>query len=415
MQIGRNFLNTEDMRVARKGKRVFVNVLERHEDVGQLVRYVSFILNNPETRNVVLYFPKRFRLFPNIVVPLACLLDFLKDVGVKVTLHTEYSELVDTACFSPIPIGNASLEASTSAPAGIVWKYSTVSEMTQLLDIVIEYLTRTLLCESGVLHALEWCLCEVMDNVFQHSGLHAGYFMFQLQKGNRRLSFAVADQGTGIYRSFAKSRYRPTSAADAITFALRRGVSSSAEGGGNGLWGASEIITQNRGQMTVTSGGGAIFYNRNTGQVSNIENVFTLSEQNPGTHIDFQLDASVEIDLKKAFAGDYEPVDIRTESMANRDGFVVVPVKQMSIGTGTREAGLEMRVYVQNLMNKASEPVLVDFSEIGMVSTSYADEFLGKLYRDTPSEILGAKLRIAGLNDTAMMIVRNAVAHRIKH
>lgn len=108
-------------------------------------------------------------------------------------------------------------------------------------------------------------------------------------------------------------------------------------------------------------------------------------------------------------------MDIRIEKMENPEGFVVVPVKQMSVGTGTREAGLEMRVYVQNLIRKSDRPVLVNFAGIGMVSSSYADEFLGKLYRDLPAELLGSRLRVSELNDTAATIVRNAVAHRIKH
>lgn len=412
-QIGENFLNTEGMRVARKGKRIFVNVLETHQDVGQVTRHVSFILNNPQTRNVVLYFPTRFRIFPNIIAPLACLLDFLKEVGVKITIHTDNSELMDSACFEPKLVEQTGDHQTTIS--GVVWKYRSAAELVRLLDMSVEHLSRKLQCAEGVLLALEWCLCELMDNVFQHSGLRSGYFMLQLQQSNRRLSFSVADQGKGIYKSFVGSRYRPTSASDAITFALRRGITSTNEGMGNGLWGASEIITQNRGQLTLSSGGGAIFYNRNTGSVKNFDNVFVLSDQNPGTNIDVQLDASHRVSLKEAFAGDYDPVDIRIENMENPEGFVVVPVKQMSVGTGTREAGLEMRVYVQNLIRKSDRPVLIDFAGIGMVSSSYADEFLGKLYRDLPTELLGSRLRISELNDTAATIVRNAVAHRIKH
>lgn len=410
-QVGRNFINTEGERIARKGKRVFVNALESHEDIGTLARLIRWILHNPQTQNVVLYFPKHFRLFPNAMAPLACMLDHIRDTGIKVTIHNDVDDLAESHFDSPLSPSAHENEPPLN-PAGVVWKYTTASELERLLGWTTEYLARKLICESGVLLALEWCLNEILDNVFQHALVPSGYFMFQVQQERHRLSFSAADQGIGIFHSFSKSRYRPSSPTDAITLALRRGVTSNMECQGNGLWGASEIITQNRGQMTISSGGGAIYYNRQSGVIKSFETVQVLDQELPGTTVDVQLDASQPINLLEAFAGDYEPINLRIERMEDSQGFVVLPLKKASAGTGTRESGRNMRVYVQNLLRTSSQPIMIDCSGIGIVSSSYADEFVGKLYRELGSEIIGTRIRFTNMTETVKLIVSNAVAMR---
>lgn len=413
-QVGKNFVNTADQRIARKGKRLFVNAFESHEDIGTLAKLTSWILHIPQTNNVVLYFPQHFRVFPNTIAPLACMVDHLRSSGVKVTIHSEVPEL-DETCFDSPLLPTPENFSEMARPSGIVWKYTNSSEVAALLDTVVEYLARKLVCEQGVLLALEWCMNEMLDNVFQHANVSSGYFMFQLQQERRRLSFCVADQGIGVLESFAGSRYKPSSAVDAITLALQRGVTTNDECQGNGLWGASEIITLNRGQMTISSGGGAIFYNRQTGQIKNFDTVYVLDRASPGTIIDVQLDASRSIDLLTAFHGDFDPVNLRIESMEDTQGFLVLPLKKASVGTGTRAAGRDMRFYVQNLIQSSEQPVLIDFAGIGMVSSSYADEFIGKLYKELAPEVLGERLRFSNLSPTVKLIITNAIAMRRGH
>lgn len=74
-----------------------------------------------------------------------------------------------------------------------------------------------------------------------------------------------------------------------------------------------------------------------------------------------------------------------------------------------------MRCYIQNLIQGSDRPVLVDFAGVGIVSSSYADEFFGKLYRDLPPELLGERLRFASLSPTVKLIVTNAVGMRRGH
>lgn len=413
-QVGKNFVNTAGERIVRKGKRIFVNALETHEDIGTLARLVRWIIHNPQTRNVVLYFPNHFRVFPNVIAPLACMLDHLRDQGVKVTIHNDVVDLAQSQFDAPLSPTITHAEPPAN-PSGVVWKYKDSAELVQLLDWTIEYLSRKLICESGVLLALEWCLDEILDNVFQHAHVKSGYFIFQLQQQQRRLSFSIADQGIGILQSFSESRYRPSSPTDAITLAIQRGVTSSPECQGNGLWGASEIITRNCGQMTISSGGGAIYYNRQTGEIKTFDTVQVLDHDFPGTTVDVQLDASRPVNLLEAFANNYEPVDLRIESMENAEGFVVLPLKKASLGTATRDSGRDMRIYVQNLLRSNSQPVIIDFAGIGMISSSYADEFIGKLYRELAPEIVGTRIRFTNLTETVKLIVSNAVAMRQRH
>lgn len=401
-------------RIERKGKRIFISHLETYDDLAELYTYIRWILHNPQTYEVVLYFKEKFRPFPNIIAALAATIELLRHQGKKVSVKNEIEELSATHFDSPLS-ANESNDKVLPNPAGIVWRYSDSAQVERLLTHTIDYLSRNLECEAGILPAIEWSLNEILDNVFQHSTVGHGYFMFQLQSDKRRLSYCVSDHGRGIYQSFRGSRYKPASPADAITLAIQQGVTRDNEiGMGNGLWGSSEIIALNRGRMTITSGGAAIFFNRETGMVRPIENVATVQADSPGTSIDVQIDAANSVNLKEAL-GDYgAPVSLCMERLENSDGFLVVQIKKISIGTGTREAGKLMLLYVSNLMRNSPQPLLLDFSNVGIVSSSYADEFIGKLYRNMTTEVAASRLRFAGLCEAVQLVIRNAIAQRAR-
>src|SRR5207302_835688 len=66
---------------------------------------------------------------------------------------------------------------------------------------------------------------------------------------------SIADSGIGIYKSLRESVFAPKSEIDAITLAIREGVTrDSGVGQGNGLWGLARLVEQNGGSLTITSG-----------------------------------------------------------------------------------------------------------------------------------------------------------------
>jgi hypothetical protein len=397
---------------SRKGKLFFITSLEKHRDLSTLLNEIQFVFRNPQTREVVLYFKERFRPFPNIITPLACAIDHIRHTGRNVRVLETFDELEETGylnveTFTPPEDGHL-------MPAGRVWKYETSDDVYQLLDHTVDFLARNLEWERGTLHALEWSLYEILDNVFQHAGVRAGFFMFQIQQQRRRLSYCVADQGCGIFPSLSNSLHKPTTAMDAITLAVKKGVTRDAKTNmGNGLWGATEIVARSKGQLTISSGGAALFFDRITGRAQSIPRVFVLDPDAPGTFLDAQVDASVQVQVSEMFDYLSSPVNLRIENLEGEDGAVRVALKKMKFGAGTRQSGNFVRVYTANLLNETTAPIVVDFTDVGIVSSSFADEFIAKLYAQMGAEGFNQRIRLHGMNETNTVIVRNALALRI--
>ena len=395
----------------RKGKLFFITSLEKAQHLSALLAEIEFVFKNPQTREVVLYFKERFRPFPNVVTPLACAIEHLRRNGRNVRVVKSFDELEETSYLKPEGLGAPGPTASS--PVGRVWRYESPEEINKLLDAALHYLASRLEWERGTLHALEWSLYELLDNVFQHAQVTAGYFMFQIQQERRRLSYCIADQGRGIYSSFAGSKVKPASPMDAITLAVRKGVTRDSESNmGNGLWGASEIVAKSRGQLTISSGGAALFFNRVNGQAQPVPKVLVLDRQWPGTFIDAQIDASVSVNMTDMFDYLSSPVNLRLESMEDDAGTLRVQLKHMHFGAGTRQSGNFTRVYVSNLLTQTDGPVVLDFEGVGIVSSSFADELVAKLRAQMGEEGFGNRIRFNGMNETNNVIVRSVLAQR---
>jgi STAS-like domain of unknown function (DUF4325) len=395
--------------IEQKGKRIFVDVLESHKHFGDLLRRIEHLFRNPATREVVFYFRLPFRLFPNVVAPLASVVAQIRRQGRSVRVLEEFDDLRDTNYFYPLSY-DAELDVN---PHGKVWRYSTPQEAQALHRATIDYLETHLIWEPGTLQSLEWSLYEVFDNVFQHAETPEGYFMFQVQQGRRRLSFCVADQGRGILKSFAKSRYRPATAADAISLSVQRGVTRDPDVGmGNGLWGATEIVARNEGQLTISSSGAALYFNRASRTVSPIEWASVLDVESPGTYIDVQVDASRSVKLSDLFDEPSVPVNLRVEALEGEHGFPVFQLHRFKFGTGTRKSGALAYARTINMLNESTAPVILDFANVGIISSSFADEFIAKLMADESDVQHTGRLRIHGLNTASDLIVRNAIAAR---
>jgi anti-sigma regulatory factor (Ser/Thr protein kinase) len=395
----------------RKGKLFFIQSLEKALHLSALLAEIEFVFKNPQTREVVLYFKKRFRPFPNIVTPLACAIEHLRRNGRNVRTNETFEELEETNYLKPL--GVASEPLVEADPVGKVWRYESAAEINTLLDGTLRFLASRLQWERGTLHALEWSLYELLDNVFQHAQAQAGYFMFQIQQERRRLSYCIADQGRGIYASFSGSRVRPGSPIDAITLAVQKGVTRDPDSNsGNGLWGASEIVAKSRGQLTISSGGAALYFNRVTRQSQSIPRVLVLDRERPGTFIDAQIDASVPVSITDMFDQLATPVDLRLENLEDDTGALRVNLKDMRFGAGTRQSGSFTRAYVANLMTQSDAPLVLNFDGVGIVSSSFADELVAKLRSQLGEEVFSKRIRFNGLNDTNNVIVRSVLAGR---
>ncbi len=374
MKRQRNHL-TPSKRIEDSGNLLRINALEKQSDLGAYYYVIERIINREKHRSIRIEIADGFRIFPNMVAPLSANICFLKDCGIKVNVLNHHKSLDDTSFRHPLRPRH--LE-SAARIENVVWEFRTPDDVEAIIKPTIENLYKRVHAESGALLALDYCLSELMDNVIRHSKTDCGFICFATQEKGKRIAVCIVDQGIGIKRSFEGTKYKTSTAADAITLAIRKGVTSSTEGAGNGLWTTTEIITSNSGQITLSSSGAAIYYDRRNRKVETKAPINVPNRKFPGTYLDFQIDFRNAVDFEKLWPGLRAPVDLKLESLENSANEVVISISELG-GTSTRTAGRQARTYAQNIINSTANTVVLDFSGITIVSSSYADEFVRKL------------------------------------
>ena len=82
-------------------------------------------------------------------------------------------------------------------------------------------------------------------------------------------------------------------------------------------------------------------------------------------------------------------------------------------GTATRESGRESYNDVLNIIARRESPMILDFSNVHHVSSSFIDEFIAKLVVHTGFCKFNQMFKIVGMNHTVEHLCNRAVAMRI--
>lgn len=254
-----------------------------------------------------------------------------------------------------------------------------------------------------------------MDNVIQHSDLPNGFVMGQVHPSTKHVAFTVFDMGRGIFNSFKNSGHHPRNAVDAITLALQESVTRDKSiGQGNGLFGLSSLIKQGDSRLKITSGRG--YYSYTYGQSVTFSNCPIISNEINMTTVDFMLDYSTAVSIEKAlvFNGTiYTPITLRIENMEDIDGNIRINIKEESNGTGTRQAASQIRNKILNILNEEPKNIILDFTGISVISSSYADELLAKLFCALGLFQFNRIIKIIGLTEEQQLILQKSVIQRI--
>ncbi len=349
--------------------------------------------------------------FPNTEVPIAAIVNYYEKQGVNFHLDIDSTGEFFARVFNP-HTGDRINEANALTT---VWAFDseTVHPVaTKISEAVIEQVE----FGNGAHTAFDWCLFEVMDNVLNHSEAANGYVEVQLHPNSGRMAVCVADQGIGIYSSLRHSRHAPRSELDAITRALKENVTRDEEvGQGNGLWGLERIVETNQGKLAIRSGRSLLSLDRSIrtpGSVSTSENEFSVDQYQRGTCVDFQLDISRAINLENAIG--HTPVNLVLEKFfIEATGDSVVRIADSAHGTGTRGAGRELRTLVWNILIESPQRAILDFEGVPVVSSSFADEFLGKLAAEMGFTAFNQRVQLKAVSQTVKGIVDQAVLKRI--
>ena len=274
-----------------------------------------------------------------------------------------------------------------------------------------------LAAQSGLarsdLAAIEWAANEITDNVMTHADTElGGYVQLSNQKTAGRVEFGVADHGIGIRGSLQEGHPEIRSDSEALDRAVREGVTRDRSvGQGNGLFGTLEIAQVGTGYLHVHSGRAGLNFKQ--------EELRTRAEEIPmnGTLVVAGLDISDPDALGQAlrFEGTrYEPLDyVETHFDVSDADFLVFRLTDEAPSFGSRRAGEPVRNKLTNLIRmNPDHPVVVDCSEVPLVSSSFADEVFGKLFLDLGPLHFMRVLKIQGMSHLVSGFVDRAILQR---
>lgn len=348
------------------------------------------------------------QIFPNAVVPIAAIIKYYTNSGIVFQGFLPPA-LEKMNFLNPVKY-NDSKDALNK-----LWTFKTSEDVAILVDAYILHISKLYAFPKGFLNATEWALNEVMDNVIQHSNAEEGFVMGQLHPKTSHIAFTVFDLGQGIFNSFKGSKYHPRNAVDAITLALQEEITRDKRiGQGNGLFGLSSLIKQGDSRLKITSGSG--YYSYQYGSSKTFNKAPIISDTHSMTSIDFMLDYSKDVSIEEAlvFNGKkYIPTSLRIENMEDINGNIYFRISEKSNGTGTREAAILLKNQIINILNDEPKIVILDFSGISVVSSSYSDELIAKLFCDLGLFQFNNLIRIKGLSQEQQLILQKSVIQRI--
>jgi hypothetical protein len=352
------------------------------------------------------------RIYPNGAVPMAAALEYFRTEGLHVIPSGMANESVKrTSFFKPL---RATKENIAEGHIGnIVWKYENDSQAIDLCNAFIGLIEENANCENGVIEALNWCLFEVLDNVFQHSRAECGFAMMQVHRTNRWCTVAVSDYGIGIHRSFVEGNvHGVNNAYEAIMLSIQERVTSKAKNMGNGLYGLMRVVGLNKGELQIRSGRGWLTYRdgKIEGDYSNSVPLLDVTDHH-GTTVDWQIDLSKPVSLVEAL--NFPEPNLMLERIEDSQGDHRIKVADFEEGLGTRRSAEQIRTRLLNLLSLGAPRLILDFDGVNVVSSSFADEVLGKLALEMGVIEFANRFNFDGMTPTVRAIVNRAISQRI--
>jgi anti-sigma regulatory factor (Ser/Thr protein kinase) len=267
----------------------------------------------------------------------------------------------------------------------VVRQFNSADEQQKVVNDFLDVTMRALRLERSLLGALEWTINEITDNVMNHSNAkNGGFVQLNVYPQNQRIAFCVADAGRGILSSLREAYPNLQSDHAALGQAVRAGITRNKDiGQGNGLSGSLKIATSTEGAFRIASGCSELRWNLDQPESTDFEPYKAFR----GTLVDVQLSTATKIDLAAVLSAgttvpSYEPTDFIETQYLSEDGKQLrITMNRETFGFGSRRAGMQIRTKSLNLLNaEQSARLLIDWDGIPMISSSYADEFIGKLF-----------------------------------
>jgi hypothetical protein len=295
--------------------------------------------------------------------------------------------------------------------------YVTSEEQFDLINRIMDKMLASVIqFERNHFKALEWSINEITDNVLVHSqSPRGGLIQLTALKNVKKVEFVVCDCGIGVPTSLRSSHgLKISSDVDALAKAIEQGVTrDKSVGQGNGLYGSYQIAVRSGAPFGVHSGYATLYYTPRTGMHTRKETIPMT-----GTMVVCGIDYTQPLLLEEALGIKtmrFSPVDIiETKYETTDDGNINFLMKNEAASFGSRKAGTPVRNKLRNLVAMSAEgKVVIDFVDIHLVSSSFADEVIGKLFLDLGPLNFSAKIELRNVDPTVKLLIDKAIIQRL--
>ncbi|MBU4556295.1 MAG: DUF4325 domain-containing protein [Actinobacteria bacterium] len=368
-------------------------------------------------------FSKVTHAYPNGMIPLICTLDLLKreGVSVSVTLPSQNNPrwLFSVSNWAHLMSPDRFPAEKTANDRHLVAKrFNAASEQNSVVNEFLDVVLRNMEVSRSVIAGLEWSVNEITDNVLNHADCpDGGLIQVTTYPDNHRVVFAVGDSGRGILASLSEGMPDLETDSQAIGEAVKAGVTRSPQAGqGNGLAGTLRVATTSGGGFALTSGRGHLgVYGGNTDQRQRLrwcDFRGTLVCAEMGTDHAFKIEDALGFDCPSG----HVPVDIIETNYECDDGTAFeLRLCDETTGFGNRPSGKQLRTKTLNILAAdTSKPIRVDWTGVPVVSSSFADEFIGKLFLELGAMTFTARVRNVGMESLVRSLLDRAVAQRLQ-
>ncbi|MCD4713923.1 MAG: DUF4325 domain-containing protein [Clostridiales bacterium] len=260
---------------------------------------------------------------------------------------------------------------------------------------------------------IEWTLYEIMDNVLNHSESTCGGFVqFQIFRGKKpKIEFVVSDSGLGIPQTL-KSKFPDYNNPQLVIDSMKEGVTNG-NGMGNGLYGSSKMADLSGGFFSIQSDDVLVTRSLRSGVYARkIESLLS------GTTVFSSIPLGEDNILPKAliFKGkrhsltDYIETSIEMQS---EDSKYVYTFDNTQDQIGSRQYGRYLRNYFKNILSASEiELIVFDFHLVNIISSSFADELIGKLYIEFGQELFNRHFKLEGMNEQIELVFTSVFSQR---
>lgn len=292
--------------------------------------------------------------------------------------------------------------------------FATLTEQPELTYRVVKLVIGALQgVHRGDVAALEWAVNEIIDNVITHSeSVVGGILQVSTFTKGKKIQFVVADAGIGIPKSL-RVVTGETPDEQALARAIEEGVTRGT-GQGNGLFGSYEICRRSKGFFSIESGHGRLRFSPESG----LQLRHNARVPYHGTLVTGVLDLSVPKLLEEALrikGRVYRPTDyLETHYEDPHQDRVLFRLHSEAAAFGSRLAGTPVRNKLLNLIQMIERQVIVvDFIDVPLLSSSFADEVFGKLFAEVGPLVFTNRLQLVNVPPLTASLMDKAIMQRV--